>query len=141
MTKQRRLIYASFFSKFLCYYNKPNKLSFILLFHILVLNFSFKINLFIFNEFILQLYLLFIEPCFIPSSLQHIQLHPTFAMNIMLNRPSNVKTTHECPVRKVPIYNGARKRQIITNSSPKLQIGDFQQYSQSSSNYHVSWYF
>ncbi|AET05354.1 carboxyl-terminal peptidase [Medicago truncatula] len=66
-----------------------------------------------------------------------IQLHPTFAMNIMLNRPSNVKTTHECPVGKVPIYNGARKRQIITNSSPKLQIGDFQQYSQSSSNYHT----
>jgi len=59
-------------------------------------------------------------------------------MNIMLNRPSYGKTTYGCPVGKVPIYNGAGRRQIITNSSPKLQIGDFQEHSQSSSNYHVS---
>jgi len=59
-------------------------------------------------------------------------------MNIMLNKSSYGKTTHVCPDGKVPIYNGARRRQIITNASPKLQIGDFQQHSQSSSDYHVS---
>ncbi|WJX54322.1 hypothetical protein P8452_40220 [Trifolium repens] len=77
-------------------------------------------------------------------SLQHpllknhkIQLYPTFAKNIMRNGPSNGKTMNGCPEGKVPIYNKIRRHQIITNSSLKLQIDDFQQYSQSAPGYHT----
>jgi hypothetical protein len=48
---------------------------------------------------------------------------------------------NECPEGKVPIYNKIGRHQIITNSSLKLQIDDFQQYSQSAPGYHVSAYF
>jgi len=51
------------------------------------------------------------------------------------------KTMDDCPWGKVPIYNMTRSQQIITNSSSKLQVDDFQQYSQSSQRYHVSGYF
>ncbi|XP_045825058.1 uncharacterized protein LOC123917400 [Trifolium pratense] len=77
-------------------------------------------------------------------SLQHpllknhkIQLYPTFAKNILQNRSSYGKTMNKCPEGKVPIYNKMGRRQIITNSSSKLQIDDFQQYSQSAPGYHT----
>ncbi|PNY02138.1 hypothetical protein L195_g025443 [Trifolium pratense] len=44
---------------------------------------------------------------------------------------------NKCPEGKVPIYNKMGRRQIITNSSSKLQIDDFQQYSQSAPGYHT----
>jgi hypothetical protein len=59
----------------------------------------------------------------------------------MRNGPSNGKTMNECQEGKVPIYNKIRKHQNVTNSSSKLQIDDFQQYSQSAPGYHVSAYF
>ncbi|WJX48387.1 hypothetical protein P8452_34956 [Trifolium repens] len=77
-------------------------------------------------------------------SLQHpllkdhkIQLYPTFAKNIMRNGPSRGKIMNECPEGKVPIYNKIGRHQIITNSSSKFQIDDFQQYSQSAPGYHT----
>ncbi|GAU31455.1 hypothetical protein TSUD_72360 [Trifolium subterraneum] len=77
-------------------------------------------------------------------SLQHplltnhkIQLYPTFAKNIMQNRSSYGKSMVKCPEGKVPIYNKTGRHQIITNSSSKLQIDDFQQYSQSAHGYHT----
>ncbi|XP_039686467.1 uncharacterized protein [Medicago truncatula] len=67
-----------------------------------------------------------------------IQLLPTFAKNIVRSRPSYGKTINDCPLEKVPIYNRRRRHQIITNSSSKLQIDDFQRHSKSSPGYHVS---
>ncbi|CAJ2676129.1 unnamed protein product [Trifolium pratense] len=66
-----------------------------------------------------------------------IQLYPTFAKNIMQNRSSHGKTMDKCPEGKVPIYNKTWRHQIITNSSSKLQVDDFQQYSQSAPGYHT----
>ncbi|XP_039686464.1 uncharacterized protein [Medicago truncatula] len=66
-----------------------------------------------------------------------IQLFPTFAKNIVRNRPSYGKTADDCPLGKVPIYNSRGGHQIITNSSSKLQIDDFQRHSKSNPGYHV----
>ncbi|RHN73820.1 putative neprosin [Medicago truncatula] len=66
-----------------------------------------------------------------------IQLFPTFAKNIVRNRPSYGKTADDCPLGKVPIYNSRGGHQIITNSSSKLQIDDFQRHSKSNPGYHT----
>ncbi|GAU29615.1 hypothetical protein TSUD_164650 [Trifolium subterraneum] len=55
----------------------------------------------------------------------------------MQNRSSYGKSMVKCPDGKVPIYNKTERHQIITNSSSKLQIDDFQQYSQSAPGYHT----
>ncbi|MCH87380.1 carboxyl-terminal peptidase, partial [Trifolium medium] len=55
----------------------------------------------------------------------------------MQNRSSYGKTMNKCPEGKVPIYNKTGRHQIITNSSSKLQVDDFQQYSQSAPGYHT----
>jgi len=57
------------------------------------------------------------------------------------SRPSYGKTADDCPLGKVPIYNERGRHQIITNSSAKLQIDDFQRHSKSNPGYHVSGYF
>jgi hypothetical protein len=46
----------------------------------------------------------------------------------------------KCAEGKVPIYNKTRRHQTSTNSSSRLQIDDFQEYSQSAPGYHVSAY-
>ncbi|XP_039684564.1 uncharacterized protein [Medicago truncatula] len=66
-----------------------------------------------------------------------IMLFPTFAKNVVRSRSSYGKTTDDCPLGKVPIYNRTRSHQTITNSSSKLHIDDFRRYSQSSQRYHT----
>nr|XP_027193177.1 uncharacterized protein LOC101511298 isoform X2 [Cicer arietinum] len=66
-----------------------------------------------------------------------IQLYPNFETNITRSRPySTGKNVEECPTGKVPIHKMTRRPRIVTNSSSKSLVEDFQQYSQSSHGYH-----
>ncbi|XP_073224927.1 protein neprosin-like [Cicer arietinum] len=66
-----------------------------------------------------------------------MNLYPTFETNITRSRPySTGKNVEGCPIGKVPIHKKTRRPRIVTNSSSKSLVEDFQQYSQSSHGYH-----
>ncbi|XP_057444351.1 uncharacterized protein LOC130736549 [Lotus japonicus] len=67
-----------------------------------------------------------------------IQLFPTFMRTTMHNRSSYLG--NGCRPGKVPIFKTRMRQKMITKSSSKSQLDDFNQYSQSYPGHHVSWF-